>query len=71
MGTQTRKGAIKEGFGIEMGGMKREERGNFPEKNFWEQKIKNCAESQSRRAPRAPGGPPPPYNGVFAMFAAM
>ena len=33
MGTQTRKGAIKEGFGIEMG-MKREERGNFPEKKI-------------------------------------
>ena len=52
-------------------GMKRKERGDFPEKKFLGTKNKKlCGESVAPRAPR-PRGPPPPYNGVFAMFAAM
>ena len=76
VGTQTRKGTIKRGFGIEMGGMKREERGNFPEKKFqkawdWRQEIfqkkfflgsENTKFCATSVAPRAPRprGSPPP-----------
>ena len=37
-------------------GMKREERGIFPEKNFWKQKIQNRERPQLRLAPLASGG---------------
>lgn len=41
--------------------------GDFPEKNFWEQKIQNSVRAQLRLAPpRHRGGSPPPlYNGVL------
>lgn len=73
-------------LGIEMGGMKREERGNFPEKKiskgmgkeardfsekifFRNFKILRDLSCASRPTPQGP--PPPPYNGVFAMFEAI